>query len=98
MFLFLTQFKLWQWGGIKNVMSDYKYSHFDPINSDFVFIRNNIDWLDPFSKNKNIHARLLIERLIFYRMVCRNKYLILINFDFYLFSINLIYVCIQTVK
>jgi len=54
-----TQFKLLQWGGIKYEMSDYKYSQFDPINSDFVFIRNNIDWLDPFSKNKNIHARLI---------------------------------------
>jgi hypothetical protein len=54
-----TQFKLWQWGGIKYEMSDYKYEKFNPNNSHFVFIRNNIDWLDPFSKNKYIHQRII---------------------------------------
>jgi len=54
-----SQFKLWQWGDIKYELSDYEYEKFNPNNSDFVFLRNNIDWLDPFSKNKHIRQRII---------------------------------------
>jgi hypothetical protein len=54
-----SQFKLWQLGDIKYELSDYEYEKFNPNNSDFVFLRNNIDWLDPFSKNKHIRQRII---------------------------------------
>ena len=53
-----SQFKIWQWGGMKYEMSDWKLEQFNP-NSTIVYIRNNIDWLDPFAKNKHIKNRLV---------------------------------------
>jgi len=53
-----SQFKIWQWGGMYHEMADWKLENFNP-SSDIVYIRNNIDWLEPFSKNKHIRERLI---------------------------------------